>query len=94
MDDNYNEKRLLDVIERLAVGSRVDLEAYKSEQRQSNKEHSDRIRAIEIYVENTKSNKTNNEDKHTISKLLDFIIKIVGILIAAILVLLGLKDKL
>jgi hypothetical protein len=96
MNNNYYENKLYELVDKIAVQLRVDLETFKSEQRLEIREISEKLAVVITQLADQKLIKQTNpqEDKNTVHKLLDFIIKIVGLLVGAMLILFGIKEKL
>lgn len=91
MDEQFYQNKLCDVIERLAVNLRVELETYKSEKRNELKELSDKVASqetkialLEKALENQKENQSEqdkpSEQSGIIKQMLTIIGAIVGLL--------------
>jgi hypothetical protein len=89
MNDEYYQNRLCDVIERLAVNLRVELETFKAEQHTLDKEVSIRIAVLESTISSfekllkeKKKTEASDHKEHTniIKGMLQIILAIVGVL--------------
>lgn len=89
MDEQFYQNKLCDVIERLAVNLRVDLETFKAEQHALDREVSERIAVLETTISSIekllkekKKAEASNQKEHTniIKGMLQIILAIVGFL--------------